>query len=214
MSDYMEISRRRRTVRRYDRRPVDEADLERILEAGRWAPTAVNAQPQRILVLDSPERLADVEGFCTFGYDAKYAGLAKECADEAGGRNVYYYGAPTVLMVCYDEDACWHHPETGESSGLVDATIVAVNMMMEAVSLGLGTAWVSYFDFDRAREVLGIPAGWRPVCLLHVGHPAEDAGHAGMSGARKPIDETCFRNGCTEPFRRRRDRCSGMIPLK
>lgn len=192
--DYMEIQRIRRTVRRYGERPVDPDELEKVLEAGRWSPTAVNAQPQRVIVVDSPERLERVAECCTFGRRDEYRSLAKEC--DAGDCNRFYYGAPTVLVVCYDESACWHHPETGESSGRTDATIVAVNMMMEAVSLGLGTAWVSYFDTGRLREEFGMPEAWVPVCLLHVGYPADGDVPNGMSGSRLPLSETCFLNGC------------------
>jgi len=48
--DFMEISRKRKTVRRFSQTPVEQEKLEKILEAGRWSPTAVNLQPQRILI--------------------------------------------------------------------------------------------------------------------------------------------------------------------
>ena len=60
MSAFTELMRRRHTVRSYAPMPVEREKLRAVLEAGRWAPTAVNAQPQRILVLDTPERLAKV----------------------------------------------------------------------------------------------------------------------------------------------------------
>ena len=58
--DFMEISRKRKTVRRFSQTSVEQEKLEKILEAGRWSPTAVNLQPQRILVLNTPESLAKV----------------------------------------------------------------------------------------------------------------------------------------------------------
>lgn len=60
MSAFTELMRRRHTVRSYAPMPVEREKLRAVLEAGRWASTAVNAQPQRILVLDTPERLAKV----------------------------------------------------------------------------------------------------------------------------------------------------------
>ena len=63
--DFMEIARQRHTVRKYAPMPVEPEKLEQVLEAGRWAPTAVNAQPQRILVLDTKENLEKVREFCT-----------------------------------------------------------------------------------------------------------------------------------------------------
>ena len=191
--DFMDISRQRHTVRKYAQIPVEQEKIEKILESGRWAPTAVNAQPQRILVLDSAEDLEKVRAFCTFGWQKKYADLAKESDTEDHKASVFYYGAPVVLLVCYDREACWTHPESGKTSGATDAVIVAVHMMMEAVSLGLGTAWISYFDEDKARELLNLPETWQPVCMLYIGYPADDyQPNASLSDRRKPLSETCF----------------------
>ena len=195
MTDLMDISHRRHTVRSYADRPVEPEKLAAVLEAGRWAPTAVNAQPQRIVVLDTPENLAKVREFCTFGWQKKYVDLASESDTPEHDRIVLYYGAPVVLLVCYDRNACWHHPQTGETSGATDATIVATHMMLEAASIGLGSAWISYFDHDKARELLGVPESWEMVCMLYLGYEAEGAVvHQHLSGSRKPLDETCFFN--------------------
>lgn len=195
MTDLMDISHRRHTVRSYADRPVEPEKLAAVLEAGRWAPTAVNAQPQRIVVLDTPKNLAKVREFCTFGWQKKYVDLASESDTPEHDRIVLYYGAPVVLLVCYDRNACWHHPQTGETSGATDATIVATHMMLEAASIGLGSAWISYFDHDKARELLGVPESWEMVCMLYLGYEAEGAAvHQHLSGSRKPLDETCFFN--------------------
>ena len=195
MPDFMDISRRRHTVRIYAQRPVEPEKLAAVLEAGRWAPTAVNAQPQRILVLDTPKNLEKVREFCTFGWQKKYVDLACESDTPGHDHIVLYYGAPTVLVVCYDREACWRHPQTGETSGATDATIVATHMMMEATSLGLGSAWISYFDHDKARELLEIPKSWEFVCMLYLGYETEDATmNQHLSGSRRPLDETCFFN--------------------
>ncbi|SNX54865.1 nitroreductase family protein [Thermoanaerobacterium sp. RBIITD] len=193
--DFMDISKMRVTVRKFAQMPVEQDKIEKILEAGRWAPTAVNYQPQRILVLNTPENLAKVKSFCTFEYDKKYADLAEECDDKEHGKNVYYYGAPLVLFVCYDKTACWQHPQSSKSSGATDATIVATHMMLEAASIGLGTVWISYFDENKAKELLNLPESWQPVCMLYVGYPAEDfKPNPNMSGKRFPIEKTCFYN--------------------
>ena len=193
--DFMDISRMRHTVRKYAQMPVETEKIEKVLEAGRWAPTAVNAQPQRILVLDTQENLEKVREFCTFGWQKRYADLAKESDTEDHSASIFYYGAPVVMLVCYDRTACWTHPESGKFSGATDATIVATHMMMEATSLGLGTAWISYFDEAKARELLGLPEDWQPVCMLYVGYPADDyQPNEKLSAKRKPLSETCFFN--------------------
>jgi nitroreductase len=194
--DFMDISKMRVTVRQFSPKEVEDSNLQKILEAGRWSPTAVNYQPQRILVLNTPENLAKVKEFCTFGYEKKYAELTKECDDKEHGKNIYYYGAPLVLFVCYDKTVCWEHPQNGKSSGEVDAAIVATHMMLEAASIGLGTVWISYFDEDKAKELLGLPENFIPVCMLYIGYPADDfKPNPIMSGKRLPLERTVYLNG-------------------
>lgn len=191
--DFNDISRMRRTVRKFNQRMVEPEKVNLILEAGRWAPTAVNEQPQRILILNTPEALEKVRQFCTFGYDPKYVELAKECGTEDKRHNVYYYGAPLVFLICWDKTACWTHPQNGQSSGSTDATIVTTHMMLEAASIGLGTVWISYFDHDKARELLKIPENYEINGMLYVGYPADDyEPNAKLSGKRRPLNETCF----------------------
>lgn len=193
--DFMDISKKRVTVRKFAQTPVEEEKIQKILEAGRWSPTAVNAQPQRILVLNTPESLAKVREFCSFGYDQKYVDLAKECDSKETGKINFYYGAPLVLFVAYDKTACWIHPQSGESSRATDATIVATHMMLEAASIDLGTVWISYFDEEKARELLRLPDNWQPVCMLYIGYPAEDfVPNRHLGGHRKPLSETYFYN--------------------
>lgn len=193
--DFMDISKMRVTVRKFSQKPVEEEKIEKILEAGRWSPTAVNAQPQRVLVLNTPENLAKVKEFCSFGYDQKYVDLSKECDYKANGKINIYYGAPLVLFVCYDKTACWTHPQNGKSSGATDGTIVATHMMLEAASIGLGTVWISYFDEEKAKELLNIPETWQPVCMIYVGYPADDfVPNTKLGCHRKPLNETCFYN--------------------
>ena len=196
--DFRDISKMRVTVRKFDQRPVEKEKLDLILEAGRWSPTAVDYQPQRVLVLNTPESLDKVRRFCTFGYDKSYTEIAEECDAGDQKHNVYYYGA----MTCWDRTACWRHPQNGQESGATDATIVSTHMMLEAASLGLGTVWISYFDQEKARELLGIPAQYEINNMLYIGYPAADfKPNPKMSGKRFPIEKTCFDNGFDKPYR-------------
>lgn len=200
--DFNDISRMRRTVRKFSQRSVEPEKVNLILEAGRWAPTAVNGQPQRILILNTSDTLEKVRQFCTFGYDPKYVDLAKECGAEDKRHNVYYYGAPLVFLICWDKTACWTHPQNGHSSGSTDATIVTTHMMLEAASIDLGTVWISYFDHDKARELLAIPENYEINGMLYVGYPVDDfEPNAKMSGKRKPLNETYFVGTWDVPYK-------------
>jgi nitroreductase len=110
-------------------------------------------------------------------------------------QGILFYGAPLVLFVCYDKTACWKHPQTGKPSGETDATIVATHMMLEAASIGLGTVWISYFDEEKARQLLSIPDDFVPVCMLYIGYKADDfTPNPQMSGKRFPLEHTVFYN--------------------
>ena len=201
--DFRDISKMRVTVRQFDPHPVEKEKLDLILEAGRWSPTAVDYQPQRVLVLNTPESLDKVRQFCTFGYDPKYVAIDENCDAGDGAHNVYYYGAPLVLMTCWDKTACWRHPQNGQESGPTDATIVSTHMMLEAASLGLGTVWISYFDHEKARGLLQIPDDCEINNLLYIGYPAADfVPNPKLSGKRFPIGKTCFDNRFDTPTAR------------
>lgn len=199
--DFIDISKRRVTTRRFAPIPVEKEKLDKILEAGRWAPTAVNTQPQRVLVLNTAECLEKVREFCTFNYNPKYAELDSSCDDKAHGKCVYYYGAPLVLLVCYDKEVCWKHPESGESSGVTDATIVSTHMMLEAASIGLGTVWISYFDKQKAKRLLNLPESIEINNMIYIGYPSEDfVPNPKMSGKRYPLSHTVWYNTPEEGY--------------
>ena len=133
--DFLELAKERYSVRKFSDKKVEREKLDAILEAGRCAPTAVNYQPQRVLVLESPEALEKLKG-CT----------------------PYHFHAPLALLVCYDREASWKRSFDNCDMGAVDAAIVTTQMMLEAASLGLGTTWVGYFDPAEVRKAYELPA--------------------------------------------------------
>ena len=187
--DFMDISKKRVTVRKFSQMPVEDEKIQKILEAGRWSPTAVNLQPLRILVLNTPESLTKVREFCSFGYDQKYVDLAKECDDKMQGKLNFYYGAPLVLFVCYDTTACWTHPQSGETSGATDATIVATHMMLEAWNLGIGSCWVNWIPYTKVKEAFAIPEEEELILIMPIGYPAEGSHPSKIHAESKALEE-------------------------
>ena len=144
--DFMELAKRRCSVRAYEDRKVEPEKLERILEAARIAPTAKNLQPVKLLAVQSGEGLEKV------------------------GKAANIYDAPLAIIVCADHQRAWTRPFDGKRSTDIDASILTDHMMLEATELGLGSVWICFFKPDVLREEFSLPehGGWRgatpPAC--------------------------------------------------
>ena len=170
--DFLEMTKQRYSERFFDpSKPVEQAKLDRILEAGRQAPTAANMQPQRFYLLRSPEVLKKTEEACFSRF----------------------YGAPVAVLVCYDLDSTWHNSrETllpNYNSGEQDCAIAATQMMYAAEEQGVHTIWIRGFDARAIQQVLGLPATMIPAMILPLGYPNDDSAPSPMHSQRKPMDE-------------------------
>jgi len=174
--DFLKLSEERYSVRKFSDKKVEDEKLEKILQAGRLAPTAKNSQSQRIFVLKSPEALKKINDATPMAFNA-----------------------PVVLMVCYDEnesyknanDTAYNYYPCGQyDGGEVDAAIVTTAMMFQATELGLGTLWARGYDAKKIIDAFGLPKNMHLVCLLDVGYPAADAEPSPRHSDRKPLSET------------------------
>lgn len=130
---------------------------------------------------------------------------SEEAMDKLRSVSMMTFGAPVVLVVCYDENEQWHTsllndamPETVDwedyYTGTLDACFVADQMMMEATELGLGTCLIRGFDEKIIREALDIPEQHRIVVMLDLGYEDEfcidSPGHMGGEPQRKELEAT------------------------
>lgn len=151
--DFFELAKSRYSVRSFKDMPIEEEKLQMILEAGRFAPTAKNCQPQRIYVAKSEESRKKLASVCSCTFDA-----------------------PLILVVCYDRELeCKRSLTPGTQTGEMDASIVCTHMMLQAWDLGIGSCWVGYYNDDEVAAVLGLPEHIRVAALLPIGYPADDA---------------------------------------
>ena len=169
MKSFFELASERYSVRGYSSQPIEPEKLDLILEAGRIAPTACNNQPQRIKVITAGEELAKID----------------ECTP-------CRFGAPAILLVCYDKTVCWKREFDGALSGEVDASIITTHMMLAAHDLGLGSCWVMYFNPAKTIELFALPDTIAPVAMLPVGYPAKDAAASEGHYDRLPLEKTLF----------------------
>jgi nitroreductase len=150
--EFRELLEARYSARAYDRTPVDDAALGRILEAVRLAPTAANRQAFRVVVLATEGREDELRRI----YD-----------------RAWFVQAPLVLAVCAVPAEGWVRASDGWSAAGVDATIAMTHLILAAADEGLGTCWVAAFDPTAAREVLGLPHDVIPWAFSPLGHPAD-----------------------------------------
>lgn len=146
--DFLQLAKKRYSVRKYESRKVEEEKLLQILEAGRVAPTGANTQPQRFIVIK------EEKGF----------NKLKKAAN--------VYNAPLAIIVCEDHNISWKRPHDGKDIADIDVSIVTDHMMLQAQALGLGSVWICYFDAKIIREEFNIPENMEPVNILAIGYAA------------------------------------------
>ena len=135
---------RRKSVRTYAPAPLPIELVEKILEAARLAPSAMNVQPWYFIVVTDPEKRKRISK------SGRFAGFLKE--------------SPVVIVGCGDKKASpkWH---------IVDVSIAMQNIVLAATAEGLGTCWVGSFDEELVKELLKIPEQFKVVALLAMGYP-------------------------------------------
>lgn len=146
---FLDLARRRRSVRHYRPDPVPPALVEEILEAGRWAPSACNSQPWEFIVVTEPQVR-----------EAIY-----QLANVVGLKWPHLRTAPVTVVVCarrltpYSRD---------------DAIFAAQNMLLCAADLGLGTCWIGGFNESKMKRLLSVPESYLLPGMFTLGYPAAD----------------------------------------
>ena len=164
--DFIEIAKKRYSVRSYQDKKVEEEKQQKILEAAHVAPTAANLQPVRLIAVQSSEGLAKI------------------------GKGANLYGASLAIIVCADHSKAWVRPYDKKQTGDIDASILTDHMMLQATELGLGSVWICYFKPDVIRREFGLPDNLEPINILAVGYSDEEAADPERhSQTRIPVEE-------------------------
>lgn len=164
--DFLELAKKRYSVRGYLDKQVEPQKLDQILNAAHAAPTAANRQPVRLIVVQSQEGLEKI------------------------GKGANIYGAPLAILVCADHSKAWVRPYDQKQTCDIDASILTDHMMLAATELGLGSVWICYFKPDVIRKEFSLPEQLEPINILAIGYPSGEAAdperHAKM---RIPMEE-------------------------
>ena len=168
--EFKDVLNRRYSCRAFAARGVEQEKVDRILEAERVAPTAVNKQPVHIWAVSNPETLQDIKGVTRSNY-----------------------GAPLLLVVGCRPDEAWVRRYDGKNGAEVDASIVATYLMLAAENEGLATLWVGSFDPALLRDILPGTDGYNLVAMINVGYPAPGSQPSPMHSERKTVGELVTR---------------------
>ena len=136
----------RRSIRRYEQKEIPKVILDKILEAGRQAPSAANKQPWHFIVLTDSE-------------------IKKELSK--GLFNRFIKDAPVAIVGCAHKDLI-----AGKWSS-VSTTIALQNMVVAAWAMGVGSCWIGDFNEEKVKRLLSISESWKIVALISFGYPAE-----------------------------------------
>jgi nitroreductase len=160
----MALLKGRRSIRRYQDKPVPDDLLNEVLEAGRWAPSASNRQPWDFIVVRDPEIRAAVAEHAAYFF-IKWAHVEE---------------APVIIALCGDARNPVYRQFLHEDIGLAGS-----HMMLQAAALGLGTCWLGGVNREAIGQILKVPSQTEVIGLLTLGFPAEDP----APPARKPLAE-------------------------
>lgn len=164
--DFLELAKQRFSTRSFSDKKVEEDKISKILESAKVAPTAKNKQPIKIYYCNDDEKL-------------KILNLSSPCD----------YNAQLMFVITYNLDQCWYNSYSNIPSGIVDATIAATHMVLEAESLGIGSVYIGAFDPDLVTEKFEIPKNNKIAMLLFMGYKSKDCVASEMHTIYKSDDE-------------------------
>ncbi len=147
MMDVLEAIKNRRSIRTFQERPVPKEMVDKIIEAGQWAPSACNRQDWRFIIIESAEVRERISRETTAHFVGK---------------------APLLILVLYSNRT----DNLEYKDHLLSAAMAIQNMQLAAYSLGIGACCVNNLPIkSRLRSILNIPRQYDPVSLLCLGYP-------------------------------------------
>ncbi|NIM65363.1 MAG: NAD(P)H nitroreductase [Candidatus Latescibacteria bacterium] len=161
MKNFLDLVKKRHSIRKYKPDPVPREMIEKCLEAARHAPTACNKQSWKFHIVEGElkNRLVEVS---------------------LGGvfvPNKWASTVPVIAVIAMNLDLIIHRVG-GKVSGvdyhMVDAGIAGEHFVLQATELGLGTCWIGWFNKKAVKKLLDIPAGWDVPAMIGLGFPDEE----------------------------------------
>jgi nitroreductase len=177
--EMIELIRKRRSIRRFTKEPVDRKSLDLLVEALLRAPSSRNINPWEFVIVDAPQLLEKLSAAKTSG-------------------STFLKGAPLGIVICADSSK--------SDVWVEDCSIASILLQMTALSLGLGSCWIQIRNRQHnkemtsecyIREALGLGDHLAVLAMVAIGHPDESRAPL---GAEKLEWHKVRLNGYTEPY--------------
>lgn len=162
--NFKELCQARYSCRSYQDKPIEAEKLEYIKECVRLAPSAVNRQPWKFILVTAPEQLAIVK---------------------ASYNREWIQQAPAIVICLQNREECWTRRYDNKNHADIDIAIATEHLCLAATEQGLGSCWVCNFDIDQLRSTFSLPEGFEPAVLVPLGYAADGA----TEKNRKPMEE-------------------------
>ncbi len=172
---FQELINRRQSVRRYQDKPVEREKLQHLIEAVRFAPSASNSQPWKLIMVDEPE-LKDKVANATFSKLVAFNKFAPQAAVMA----VLVIEKPKMITQIGGSVKNREFP-------LIDIGIAAEHFCLQATELGLSTCMLGWFSEKKIKQLLSIPKNKRIGLVITLGYETED--YKQREKIRKSVEE-------------------------
>ncbi len=157
MRECLDVIFNRVSIRKFEKRNVDDETLYTILLAANAAPSAGNLQARDFVVVKDEAR--------------------RRMLAEASLKQMFIAEAPVVIVVCANYPRSMRvYGERGKLYAEQDATAAVENILIAVTALGLGAVWVGAFDEEKVSRILELPDYVRPIAIVPIGYPAESPG--------------------------------------
>ena len=166
--DFLELVKKRYSVRAYKSIPIEYSKLQKVLEAARLAPTANNRQPFKLIIIQTKGREEELLRIYN---------------------RTWFVEAPLIICICSIPSEGWIRQD-GKNYCDVDAAIAMDHLILAATELGLGTCWIGAFNLEEAYNILKLPNDIEPIVFTPLGYPNDQPGDM----IRKPIEELIHYN--------------------
>ncbi|UCD00697.1 MAG: nitroreductase family protein [Promethearchaeota archaeon] len=157
--EFLKFIKERRSIRSFQNKAIPEKEIEMILEAGRWTPSASNLQPWEFIVIKNKEILEKISKFAYFGQFIKDAPIA------------------IAIVGKIKINPKWYK---------IDSTLVSMNMMLMAWALRIGTCWLGDMNREEIKRIIGLDENDHLLTVLPFGYIKGDIP---VPMPRKPLNK-------------------------